>query len=312
MGSFWWILEGDIKACFDEISHDWLLAHIPMDRGIQKKWLQAGYLEGNILYDTDTGTPQGGIISPTLANMALDGLAEVIKNATAKTDKVNFVRYADDFIVTGASQDVLEQKVKPAIVHFLSERGLELSEEKTLITHIDQGFDFLGFNVRKYNGKLLIKPAKQSVKALLSELRDIIKSNPTIKTESLIRLLNPKLRGWANYYRHVVSKATFSYIDHALFDALCRWIRRRHRDKSAGWMRHRYFKHPALKVWNFHARVRGADNRVELVRLIHVARTKIVRHVKIRAEAMPYDPAFIEYFERRRRRDMPQGQGALL
>jgi len=195
-----WVLEGDIKACFDGISHRWLAAHIPMDKAPLKQWLNAGYMEDNIFHETEAGTPQGGIISPTLANMVLDGMAEAIKKVTAKTDKINFVRYADDFIITGISKEVLEQKIRPAIVQFLTERGLTLSEEKTLITHIDQGFDFLGFNVRKYNSKLLIKPSKKSVKTFVEGLRTIIKSNPTVKTESLIRLLNPKLRGWANYY----------------------------------------------------------------------------------------------------------------
>ncbi len=133
-----------------------------MDKTSLKQWLKAGYMEGNIFHDTEAGTPQGGIISPTLANMTLDGMEAVVRLATARTEKVNFVRYADDFVITGATKDVLEEKVKPAIVQFLSERGLTLSEEKTLITHIDHGFDFLGFNVRKYDGKLLIKPSKKS------------------------------------------------------------------------------------------------------------------------------------------------------
>lgn len=295
-----WILEGDIKACFDGICHQWLLEYIPVDKAPLNQWLNAGYMEENVFYETEAGTPQGGIISPTLANMTLDGMAEVVKQATARTEKVNFVRYADDFIITGASKDVLEQKVKPAIVQFLSERGLLLSEEKTLITHIDQGFDFLGFNVRKYDGKLLIKPSKKSVKTFVDTLRTIIKSNPTIKTESLIRLLNPKLRGWANYYRYVVSKAIFSRVDEAVFQLLCRWTRRRHPQKNAKWLREKYFCHPALKTWHFHARIRDADNRLILLRLVNIAKVKIKRHVKLKAEATPYDVAYLSYFEKRR------------
>ena len=160
-----WILEGDIKACFDRISHSWLLDHIPMDKRVLRKWLAAGYMEEGILYPTEAGTPQGGIASPSLANMALDGLEEVAVKAVPRGQKVHVVKYADDFIITGASKEVLEEKVKPAVETFLWERGMELSVEKTHITHINDGFDFLGFNVRKYAGKLLIKPAKASVKA---------------------------------------------------------------------------------------------------------------------------------------------------
>ena len=299
-----WILEGDIKACFDDISHRWLMANIPTDKTVLKQWLAAGYMEKNAFYETEAGTPQGGIISPTLANITLDGLAQVVAQITTKTDKVHLVRYADDFIITGNSRATLEQKVKPAVIAFLAERGLTLSEEKTSITHIDQGFDFLGFNVRKYDGKLLIKPAKKSVKAFLGAMRMLIKSNPTIKTESLIRLLNPKLRGWANYYRHVVSKRTFSQVDEAIFKALCRWTRRRHPSRSAKWLRKKYFRHPALRIWQFHVRKQGDDNRLVFFRLFAVAKVKIKRHVKIRAAATPYDSAFITYFEQRNKRHL--------
>jgi RNA-directed DNA polymerase len=132
---------------------------------------------------------------------------------------------------------VLETKVKPAIEAFLRERGLELSAEKTSITHIDDGFDFLGFNVRKYAGKLLITPAKASVKTFLGDIRGFIKSNKTVKTEHLIRPLNRKIVGWTNYYRHVVAKRTFTYVDHHLFLMLLAWINRRHPNKSNQWKR---------------------------------------------------------------------------
>jgi RNA-directed DNA polymerase len=304
-----WILEGDIKACFDGISHHWLLEHIPMDKAPLRQWLNAGYMEENIFFETEAGTPQGGIISPTLANMTLDGMAEAVKKATARTEKVNFVRYADDFIITGASKDVLEKKIKPAIIQFLHERGLTLSEEKTLITHIDQGLDFLGFNVRKYDGKLLIKPSRKSMKTFVNGLRTIIKSNPTIKTESLIRLLNPKLRGWANYYRHVVSKAIFSKVDEAMYQSLSRWARRRHPHKNAKWLKDQYFCHPGLKIWHFHAKIRDAENRLILLKLIKIAKVRIKRHVKLRAKATPYDSEFISYFEKRRQQQLSLSHG---
>src|SRR5436305_13940126 len=202
-----WILEGDIAGCFDAISHQWLLTHIPMEKAILKKWLKAGYLEQHILYPTEAGTPQSGIISPVLANMTLDGLERMLmqhfpKVKTAEGALVNFVRYADDFLVTGRTKELLEHKVKPLIEEFLRERGLHLSPEKTLITHIEEGFDFLGQNVRKYRAgkrhKLLITPSKKKVKAFLEKIRAIVKANKALSAGKLIENLNPILRVWVN------------------------------------------------------------------------------------------------------------------
>lgn len=294
-----WILEGDIKSCFDRISHPWLNDHIPMDKIILKKWLAAGYMEEGVVYPTEAGTPQGGIASPALANMALDGLEEIARRAVPSHQKVHVVRYADDFIITGASKEVLEMKVKPAIVTFLKERGLELSEEKTRITHIDDGFEFLGFNVRKYAGKLLIKPSKEAIKSFLERIRELIRANVATKTEGLIRQLNRTLRGWANYFRHVVSKATFSYVDHQICLALIAWINRRHPNKSARWKRQRYFRSKDRRNWVFFASIQAAPGQVTYLDLFQVASVPVVRHIKIQAEATPYDSAFTEYFARR-------------
>src|ERR1039458_185204 len=170
-----WILEGDIKSCFDEISHDWLLAHVPMDWVILQKWLKTGYMEKHVLHETTEGTPQGGIISAALANRALDGLERVLrekypsrtrlKSLGDKLPSLNFIRSADDFISTSKSKELLEREIKPLVEQFLQKRGLELSPTKTVITHVEKGFDFLGQNVRRYpNGKLLIKPSKKNVK----------------------------------------------------------------------------------------------------------------------------------------------------
>ncbi len=141
-----WVLEGDIKGCFDNISHEWMLKNIPMDKQILQKWLKAGYVENGKLFPTRKGAPQGGIASPTLMNMTLDGLEETVRNAVPRRSRVNFVRYADDFIITGKSKRLLEKNVKPAVEAFLKDRGLTLSPEKTMITHITNGFEFLGQN----------------------------------------------------------------------------------------------------------------------------------------------------------------------
>jgi RNA-directed DNA polymerase len=295
-----WILEGDIKACFDQISHDWLKANIPMDKTILEKWLAAGYVEEQTVFPTLAGTPQGGIASPTLANMTLAGLEQVAINAAPRHHKINVVIYADDFVITGTSKEVLETQVKPAVEAFLRERGLILSPEKTQITHISEGFDFLGFNIRKYQGKLLIKPAKQSIQSLLADMRAIIKANPTAKTENLIWLLNPKLRGWTNYYRHVVAKKSFSRIDHQLFLMLIAWINRRHPNKSARWKRNRYFRRQGLRNWVFSTRTQDKQGESIPLDLFSAASTVIVRHIKIKADASPYDPAYGDYFARRK------------
>ena len=212
-----YVLEGDIKACFDEISHQWLEAasSIVLEKGILHKWLKAGFIYQKQLFPTEKGTVQGGPISPVLANLTLDGLekklAENFPPTAAKRGcfiyKVHLVRFADDFVISGSSRQLLEEKVKPRVESFLQERGLILSREKTKLTHIKEGFDFLGQNVRKYpNGKLLIKPSKAKVKTFLAKVRGLIKSNSSISAGKLIIQLNPQIRGWANYHRHVVSK----------------------------------------------------------------------------------------------------------
>ncbi|OYV84542.1 MAG: hypothetical protein B7Z63_06760, partial [Ignavibacteriae bacterium 37-53-5] len=162
-----WILEGDIKGCFDNIDHNWLMTNVPTDKRILQKWLKAGFIHRQLFSPTVAGTPQGGIISPTVANWALDGLEKELKEHFHSRYLVHMVRYADDFVITGRSKELLEQDVRPVVEAFLRVRGLELSKEKTRITHIQEGFDFLGQNVRKYGDKLLIKPSRNNVKAFL-------------------------------------------------------------------------------------------------------------------------------------------------
>ena len=293
------ILEGDIKSCFDKISHQWLRENITMDKEILNKWLAAGYLENGVIYPTNEGTPQGGIASPTLLNLTLSGLEDAVISATSKRkDKVHVVTYADDFIITGSSKEVLEQKVKPVVETFLSERGLELSQEKTKITHIDDGFDFLGITVRKYKGKYISKPSKKSIAHFLSGIREIIKFYPTAKSENLIRLLNPKIRGWAYYFRNCCAKKVFGYIDHHIFKALWQWIHRRHPRKSAAWRKRKYFRSHHLQNWVFTAKYPNNGKKTYLD-LFQAGSVSIKRHIKIRSEANPFDPRFKDYFGQR-------------
>ncbi|SOF01924.1 RNA-directed DNA polymerase [Burkholderia sp. OK233] len=298
-----WVLEADIQGCFDKISHDWMLANIPTDKVILKKWLKAGYVYQNELFPTVAGTPQGGIISPVAANMTLDGLearlAEKFPRARQRGLKMNMVRYADDFIITGHSKEWLEHEVRPAVAEFLAERGLVLSPEKTRITHIKDGFDFLGWNIRKYNGKLLMKPSKANVKAHLDKIREIIKANKTAKQANLIRLLNPVLRGWANYHSHVVAKKTFDRIDHEVWSMLWRWAVRRHPNKGARWVKEKYFKTRGTRNWVFTVTEKQEDGTKRELTLLQESDTPIQRHVKINAGANPHDPQWAPYFESR-------------
>ncbi len=297
-----WVLEGDIKGCFDNIDHDWLLTHIPMDKVMLRKWLKAGYMESGRLNPTEAGTPQGGIISPTLANMALDGLEQVLETHFGKKNtkasyktKVNYVRYADDFIITGISKELLEREAKPLVEEFMAKRGLTLSAEKTLITHISEGFDFLGQNVRKYNGKCLIKPSRKNLRTFLREVRQVVRSSKTVPAHVLVAKLNPKIRGWANYHRGVVAKETFNYVDYRIWKLLWKWCRRRHQNRRKRWIRKKYFASVGNRNWVFH----GIRPSGEWLKLLYANDTPIKRHIKIKAEANPYDPEQEIYLERR-------------
>jgi RNA-directed DNA polymerase len=260
-------------------------------------------MEQHSLYPTEAGTPQGGIISPVLANMTLDGLERMLiqhfpKVKTSGGALVNFVRYADDFLVTGRTKELLEQEVKPLIEEFLRERGLQLSAEKTIITHIEEGFDFLGQNVRKYQTgkrhKLLITPSKKNVKAFLEKIREVVKANKALPAGKLIAKLNPIIRGWANYHRHIISNKAFSSVDAMIYQAIRRWVNRRHRGKSEAWKTKKYFTTIQGDNWVFFG---TAEEQTRY--LIRATGVPIVRHVKIQGEANPYDPAWESYFEKR-------------
>ncbi|HBB7077309.1 TPA: group II intron reverse transcriptase/maturase [Legionella pneumophila] len=296
-----WILEGDIKACFERIDNSWLLTHILMDKVILNKWLTAGYKEEGKLYPTESGTPQGGVISPILANLTLDGLEETVKTRNRGQNKVHVVRYADDFIITGSSQSFLENEIKPTVEQFLHERGLELSPEKTKITHIQEGFEFLGFNIRKYGRKLLIKPSQKNVKSFLEEIKQTLQSSYSISTDIMINRLNPKIRGWANYYQHVVAKKTFAKVDHEIFWMVWRWLKRKHPKKSAEWRYKKYFRTQGNNRWIFFTRTRDQNGDIAFRDLAKASQIPIKRHVKIRSQANPFDPKYEDYFKQRER-----------
>ena len=305
-----WVLEGDIKGCFDHISHQWLIQNIPMDIRMLGKWLKCGFVFKQQLFPTNEGTPQGGIISPVLANMTLDGMQTLLscyqpttKDNRRYSPKVNLVRYADDFIITGRSRELLEIEVLPRLKKFLEERGLALSEEKTLITHIDQGFDFLGFNIRKYKGKLLTMPQKKKVNSFTQKVYKVIESNKAVSQEMLINLLNPIISGWGNYYRHGVSSVVFNKADHRIFNKLLQWCYRRHKHKGKRWIINKYFHKSGNREWCFMLRQEDNVTRYspKLKRLTDI---KIVRHPKITNAANPFDPWWQPYFAKRQTQQM--------
>ncbi len=255
-------------------------------------------MENGITYPTIKGTPQGGIISPTLANMTLDGLEEAVRNAVPRKKRVNFIRYADDFIITGKSKRLLEKYVRPAVEKFLMERGLTLSKEKTRITYIRDGFTFLGQTFCKHGNTLHITPSKDGVHAIIQKVGNIIRKYGSSPITLVIKKLNQTLRGWANYHRHVVASEAFSRVDTYVYKQLWRMIRRRHPKKTKKWLVPKYWM-AAGRKWIFAVREKHKDkNRVYQV--IHVSSIAIKRHIKIRADANPYTPEDAGYFWYRR------------
>ena len=309
-----WVFEGDIESCFDRISHAWLLANIPMDRKVLCQWLQAGYLEDATFYRTLSGTPQGGVISPVIANLALDGLEEAARASAPRVrgearPKVHVIRYADDFVITAASKELLEERVIPAVKQFLAERGLRLSPEKSRISHIQDGFDFLGANIRKYGKKLMMKPARQNFLAFMRGLRTFLRERSGTATWKVIQELNRRIRGWVNFYRCLVSSRTFRALDALLFRSLWRWVRRRHPSKRSRWLKSQYFRQIGQRSWVFSAKAPSRDRQRSLfpelegrvVTLFRAGSVRVRRHVKIRAVANPFAPEYNAYFRRRPR-----------
>jgi len=296
-----WVVEGDIKACFDEIAHEWLMQNIPMDKTILKEFLKAGYVYERKLFPTEQGTPQGGIISPILANHTLNGLDKLLKDTYKRkykgtgakqqliVPKVNLVRYADDLIITEPTQEQAEH-VKETVSKFMAERGLQLSEEKTLITNIADGFDFLGWNFRKYKGKLLIKPSKKSQQNVMEKINKVIDLCKARTQDELIGRLNSIIRGWCGYHQGTVASYIFSRLNHKIFKALWRWACRRHPKKGLRWIKARYWKVEGRRKWVF------KDN----LTLHQTYDFKIVRHTHLKLDKNPYIDR--DYFQFRKLR----------
>jgi len=307
-----WVLEADIKGFFDNIDFAWLLENIPVNKKVLTAWLHSGYVEKGNLFPTLKGVPQGGVISPALGNKVLDGLEALINETSSfqRAHKIHFVRYADDFIVTASTKEVLEDIIKPKIERFLAERGVALSPEKTKITHITDGFDFLGQNIRKHKtnkglGKIQIKPSKDSLKRMKTKISVICKTSSGLSQLALIEQLNPVLRGWANYHRHSICSKAFSEIDSHVFSRIFRWARRRHPDKTGQWIGDRYFSHRFKQRWTFEDKPTGKQ-------LIRIARYfKFQRHIKVIAQANPFDPEWEDYFKQRNRKQVKKSSFGL-
>jgi RNA-directed DNA polymerase len=247
-GSSEWILDADISGCFDHISHEPLLARIPVFKTSVRRWLKAGVVELGHYQDTSEGVPQGGVISPLLMNVALDGMERLfhceMRNGapiqpamrSGQNKGISLLRYADDFAVLAPSREVLESYVRPKLEQFLAERGLALSEAKTRIVHIEEGFNFLGFTIRRFKGKVLTKPQKERVQAHIRRLKVRVVEYRPAPQDTLIRRLNPVIQGWCNYYQHGVSSRAYHRVANQLWQMLWHWATRRHPNKSGRWI----------------------------------------------------------------------------
>jgi RNA-directed DNA polymerase len=308
-GSAQFVLEGDIRACFDSFDQEWLEGHIMIDTKLLRRWLKAGYREHGRLYPTERGAAQGGPISPAIANCALNGLEGLLARHYPPRRKpypqVHFIRYSDDFVITGRDRSHLETEVKPLVETFLQERGLTLSPEKTVITPISEGVDFLGQHLQTYRGRLRVTPAAKNVSSFLAKVRTTIRKRRQAPTGELIEQLNAMIRGWAFPHRHVSSSRAYARVDHAIFRTLWAWARRRHPNKGAGWVRKRYFHTVGNRTWVFSGTVPGPDGTKVMARLYAATSCRFQRHTKVQAHANPYDPAWYAHFAQRRSRRPP-------
>lgn len=310
-----WVLDADLAAAFDRIDHQHLLDAIGTFPARERiaAWLRAGVVERDQFTPTEEGTPQGGVISPLLLNIALHGLeaaagvryypSHVHHAGKAVTGTPVVIRYADDLVALCGSAEQAHQ-VKDNLAEWLAPRGLTFNEAKTRVVGIENGFDFLGFNIRRYrNGKLLIKPSKAAVQRIRSRLAAEIQALHGANAQAVITRLNPVIRGWAAYYRTVVSKEILSSLDHYMWQLTYRWARRMHPNKGKRWVKARYFAafHPSRRDrWVFGDRDTGRH-------LVKFSWTPIVRHVMVKGQASVDDPSLTEYWARRRR-DPPLGR----
>ncbi|MGI5288866.1 group II intron reverse transcriptase/maturase [Nonomuraea polychroma] len=304
-----WILDADLAAAFDAISHDHLLAMLgtfPAREQI-RGWLKAGVIDQGRFAPTEEGTPQGGVISPVLLNVALHGLEQAagvryrpsgVHAGEIHPDAPVVIRYADDYIAACHTQRQADE-IKARLAAWLAPRGLAFNEGKTRIVHLTEGFDFLGFNVRRYHGgKLLIKPSAAALKRIRQRLREVFRAMRGATPSALIRTLNPIIRGWAAYYRTMVSSRAFARLDDYVWRLAYKWAKYRHPRKPKKWITARYFGrfHPSRNDrWVFGDRDSG-------VYLRKFSWTKIVRHQVVKAGASLDDPALADYWATRRRK----------
>ncbi len=307
-----WVLDADLAAAFDRISHDHLvssLGHFPA-RTMIRGWLTAGVMEKGRFSATEEGTPQGGVISPLLLNIALHGMEAAAgcrhqsagrgKTPIAAPGTPILVRYADDYVALCHTQEEAH-RVKDTLAEWLRPRGLRINEEKTHVVHMTQGFDFLGFNLRRYGGKLLVKPSKAALARVRERLRTEVRSLRGANAEALISRLSPIIRGWSAYYRTVVSSRSFAALDHYAWKLTYRWAKRTHPKKSKNWVVTRYFgefNKDRKDKWVFGDRTSGAY-------LPKFSWTGIVRHVQVKGAASPDDPTLVKYWNTRRRKWTP-------
>lgn len=311
-----WVLDADIRGAFDNISHDFILNAIGEIPGKEliRQWLKAGYMENEIFHATEGGTPQGGVISPLLANIALDGLGELLASHTkvkeyqssskAKRQRVTkqklprygYCRYADDLIVTAETKEDLEA-ILPVIQEWLGKRGLQLNEEKTKILRADEGFDFLGFHIQHFKGHCITKPQKEKVLNLLKRIREWLKSHKDIPQAEVINYLNPILKGWGNYYRGNASKDVFAYIDDQIWRTLWKWACRRHPNKGKRWIAQKYFT--VKEGWRLKANIKNRRGDMQPITLTKLYDIPIIRHVQVKGTNSPDDPSLTEYWEHR-------------
>ena len=300
-----WVLDADLSAAFDRISHDHLLESIglfPGRRQIQG-WLRAGVMEQGVYAHTTEGTPQGGVVSPLLLNIALHGMGNAIganlPQGGTKKHSPALIRYADDFVALCATEEEAWD-LKAKLTDWLEPRGLAFNMEKTRVVHLEEGFDFLGFNIRRYNGKMLIKPSEDAVRRVKEKIKNTIRDYRGSPAERLIGALAPLVRGWSTYYRHVVSTKIFKRLDNFTYKALRRWAHYCHPNKTGRWIRERYwgqFEEGRGDRWVFGSRAK---------RLPKFAWTKIVRHVIVKGDASRDDPELESYWRSRSRKRLPE------